>query len=520
MKINNKIIILAMLVMMIACVSAVSATDIESSDNVTDVIEVDEVTDVVEEDVIDDVSEDVVEEDETNPVEDGTINGYTYNYFFHPETGELATNVDLNFTGNFYAKDFGNFKIGKSITINATGAIFHNIGFDLIGSQITLNGGTFIFDEPTNITAGLNVTGNQGKIYNTIIDVKAPENIDFYAIDVENSNNAEIINNTITYNCTYNNTASYNYVIKANKSDEIKIRNNTIVAYLPLKNVNWAISGSIAADYVAGVAIESCNNPYFTGNELNVTGTIRAGNFPTLDAFIIAKCSGAHVEQNTINEKDTVTVNNEYSYIYGIDVYSCNNIIVAYNDVTMNGNKSGGHIEGNGTGAAYCIQLSGDHQGVNIYYNNLVTSNEGPNLGIYSQNYAELDNHLTIYGNNITVTGKAGNDPWSLVSGIETQDRYAEIYNNTIRVNNTAGYASGNYAFGISYAQWINGTHYYNIHNNDVEVINGDYAVYLIDENVVTGKVIDNDLVAYTNNSTKTGDAAVSANGDYVSIDN
>lgn len=52
-----------------------------------------------------------------------------------------------------------------------------------------------------------------------------------------------------------------------------------------------------------------------------------------------------------------------------------NNIHIAYNDIIMNGNKSGGHVEGNGTGAAYCIQLSGQ-QGVNIYYNNLSTSNE------------------------------------------------------------------------------------------------------------------------------------------------
>lgn len=134
-----------------------------------------------------------------------------------------------------------------------------------------------------------------------------------------------------------------------------------------------------------------------------------------------------------------------------------NNIHIAYNDIIMNGNKSGGHVEGNGTGAAYCIQLSGQ-QGVNIYYNNLSTSNEGPNLAIYSQNYAELDSHLTVYGNNISVTGKAGSDPWSLVSGIETQDRHAEIYDNIIHVNNTAGYVQDNYAFGISYAQWINGT--------------------------------------------------------------
>lgn len=508
--------------MLVCCVSAVSATDMNSTDDtvVADDIVVDEVSDVVEDVEIDnadlsavnevqtdDAQEDIVEE-QTNPV-DGTINGQTWDTYFNTTTGYLNTNTNLYFDGDFYAKDFGNFKLDKTVTVNAANATFHNIGFDLIGPQVKINGGTFIFDEPTNIAAGLNITGNEGRIENTVIDVKAPQNKDFYAIDVEGASNSKILNNTITYNCTYANPESFNYVIKGRDSSDLNITGNTIHAYLPLKKVNWNLSGSIDADYVAGIAIEHCNGADIIDNTIDVKGTLRGDSFPTLDAVILANSNDVHVEHNTITESDIVTVSGEASYIYGVDVYSCNNIHIAYNDITMNGNKSGGHIEGNGTGAAYCIQLSGQ-QGVNIYDNNLTTSNEGPNLAIYSQNYAELDSHIVIYRNNISVTGKAGNDPWSLVSGIETQDRYADIRDNIIHVNNTAGYAPGNYAFGISYAQWINGTHYAYIHNNTVEVINGDYAVYLIPERVVTGEVSDNTLIAYTGSGNNTGDNAVS----------
>ena len=515
MKQKSLILTIAMLVMMFCCVAVVSATDIEVTDDVSDEISVDEVTDVVEDVETDDVEEDVVGDENQ---EDGTINSQTWDTYVYNTTGYLKTNDNLKFDGNFYAKDFGNFKIDKSISIDATNATFYNIGFDLIGSQVTINGGTFIFDEPTNIHVGLNITGSEGIIQNTIINVSAPANSDFYAIDVESSSNSKILNNIITYNCSYANNESFNYVIKSKNSADLNISENTINAYLPLKTVNWTVSGSIDADYVAGLAIEQCNNAIIMKNTIVVKGMLRSGSYPTLDAIIIANCNDAHIEKNTIYECDLVTVNNQYSYLYAIDVYSCNNIHIAYNVVNMNGNKSDDHIEGNGTGAAYCIQLSGYHQGVNIYFNNLTTINEGSNLGIYSQNYAEQQTHLTIYSNHINVTGKAGSESWELVSGIETQDYHAEIYNNTILVNNTAGYVSGNNAFGISYSQWINGTHYYYINKNTVEVINGDYAVYLINEtSVVTGSVLLNTVTA-SGNSTLHGNTVIYAPSVFVGV--
>ncbi len=508
-----------MLVMLVCCVSAVSATDINGTDDVSDDIIIDEIADDTVVDEVTDLVEDVnVDDTQDNVVDEGNLRGTSlvvdttnYTNYFDANGNFNGSNIDdLTFDGNFGPQSYGNFKFNNEIRITSTpGSTFTNVGFDLKGDRVTVNDCTFIFNEPTNIHAGLNVTGAQGKILNSRINVTAPENSTFNAIDVYGASNVKIFNNTLTYNCSYRNNESYNYVIKGKNAADLNITGNTIYAYLPLKKVEWSLSGSIDADYVAGIAVESSNNAKIIDNTLDVKGTLRGYSFPTLDAIILANSDDVYVEHNTIRESDIVTVSGQASYLYGIDVYSCNNIKIGYNDITMNGNKSGGHIEGNGTGASYCIQLTG-HHGVSIYYNNLSTSNEGPNLAIYSQNYAELDSHLTVYGNNISVTGKAGNDPWSLVSGIETQDKHAEIYDNNIKVNNTAGYTAGNYAFGISYAQWINGTHDYNIHDNHVEVINGDYAVYLINETVVTGEVSMNELTVI-GNTTKQGDCAVFA---------
>ena len=516
MKINYKLIGLVMFVMLICCVSAASATDV---DNITvpddtGIIEIDDTVDSVN-DVEIEGTVDSVNDVEINDVDDSvgdaenddgsaddsgkeqnlrripTINGNPILYTYFANNGYLRSFVGntLTFSGDFTSlgNTFGNFKIDRTVTLNVAGATFTNIGFDLLADNLTLNGASFNFD--------------------------ARNGANSYVIDIENADNVIVSNNKIIYTCGHDNAANYNYAIKAMNSEDLTISGNEINATVPLKQPNWAVYGSIASDYVAGVAIENCTNFKFTGNNLTVIGDRRVGDYPTLDALIIAKSKNAEISGNIIYETDVKTAEGQYSYIYGIDVYLCDNLIINNNTVNMNGNKSGGNlVGGNGTGAAYCIQLTGPHNGIVISNNTLITRNQGPNLGIYSQNY-DGNTTLTIYGNHINVTGKAGSDPWSLVSGMELQDTNATVYDNVINVNNTAGYHANDYAFGISYAQSTSGSHYYDIHNNNVTVVNGDYAVYLLNSTFVTGQVIDNKLIAVTGSGNNTGNNAVSSLG-------
>lgn len=493
-----------MFVMLICCVSAASATDV---DNITvpddtDVIEIDEAVDSVEEveqtsgvDTCDGTNCNCEIETPALPTRSNSITLTPSNYTSKFSNGYFDdTSVDeVIFVGNFTSDNLYNvLNFDQAITITATGSTFNNIGFGLYHEGIVLNGATIIMN--------------------------APEYMNCYALDIRYATNAVVINNHINYTCGYDNAANYNYAIKAEDSENLTIYGNEINANVPLKQPNWAVYKSIYSDYVAGVAIEKCNDLKFDKNNLTVTAKKRVGGFPTLDAFIIANSSNAKIRGNDIYEIDPVTATGEYSYIYGIDVYLCDNLTICSNTIDMNGDKSGGRIGGNGTGAAYCIQLTGPHTGIKICNNNLTTKNNGPNLGIYSQNYEGATN-ITVCGNHIDVTGYAGNDPWSLVSGMELQDTYATVYGNTITVNNTAAYATNNYAFGISYAQSTSGTHEFNIHDNNVTVINGDYAVYLL-ESFVSGNVINNTLIAYTDVGNNTGDDAVSADETYVEVDN
>ena len=483
----NKLLIISMLVMLVCCVSAVSATDIDSVNDVSDDIAIDEVTDVVDDVAIDDtaeeVADEVIDDSADNYVDEGNLrngpaninNDYNIYNFFDGQ-GTLLSNTSnvLTFDGDFYKTNytFTNFKINRPVTINANTATFYDMGFEIANANgVILNGGTFV--------------------------INAPENQSCYAITVDNADNTKITNNTITYTCDYANAANYNYVIKVTNSIKVEIDNNIITASLPLKDIDWtpypAGFPGISYDKVAGVAIENASNFRFTRNVLNVTGHLRSGYAPTLDALLVVRCPGALIEGNKIYENDDVTAAEQTNYLYAVDIYQSDNLVVNKNVIELN--SGSGNLTVNGTGGAYGVQCSGPHNGIIISTNNITTANNGPNLGIYSQSPANSGS-IQIKDNNIEVTGRSGDNPWALVSGIEVQDANAEITGNHVKVHDVSEvHTVDNCLFGISYAQYIGGNHTLNIRNNTVEVEHGDYAVYILSG--IYCNVCDNTLNAF-----------------------
>ena len=495
----NKLLIISMLVMLVCCVSAVSATDIDSVNDVSDDIAIDEVTDVVDDVAIDDtveeVADEVIDDSADNFIDEGNLrngpaninNDYNIYNFFDGQ-GTLLSNTSnvLTFDGDFYKANytFTNFKINRPVTINADTATFYDMGFEIANADgVILNGGTFVMN--------------------------APENQSCYAITVDNAGSTKILNNNIDYTCSYANAANYNYVIKVTNSLKVEIDNNTITANLPLKDIDWdpypAGFPGISYDKVAGVAVENSSEFRFTNNVLNVTGHLRSGYTPTLDALLVVRCPESYIEGNKIYENDDVTTAEQTNYLYAVDVYESNNMRIRNNVIELN--SGSGNLTVNGTGGAYGVQLSGPHTGVIVSGNNITTANNGPNLGIYSQSPANSGS-VEITNNRVEVTGRSGDNPWALVSGIEVQDANAEITGNYVTVHDVSNrYVAGKYLFGISYAQNIGGNHTLNIKNNNVEVEYGDYAVYIL--NGIYCNVCNNNLTAFS----YYGNSAVYING-------
>ena len=516
-----------MFVMLICCVSAASATDV---DNIT----VPDDTGIADVDVpvdsVDEVENEAISDDDSseNAVGQENLRGATINNdanignYFDSTTGVLLSNAGntLNFNGNFYDSDYNynTFVVNRAVTINATTANFYNMGFELINSSITLVGGNFDVDDTVNSNSVIYVNGSGVNVNETVINVYAPNETDFIAIDVVNSPNAVIYDNDITYECAYPNLNNTNYVIRVKNSPYINITLNEVLSKLPFKNVDYNESNhrvGMDKDLVAVIGINGSDN--FTLNFNILEGYIEdvCIGYPTLDVVIVCDSDDGYIGDNEINEIDYVTEPDNPSYLYAIDLYRCDNLIVEFNEINLE-SEGGTYIPGtdNGTSAAYGIQLTGGYTGVIIKNNTITTANGGPNAGIYSQNFAG-NTSLSIINNTINVAGNANLHPWSLVTGMELQDDNVYIEGNTITVNNKGGYINGSNAYGISFSQYyIRLPTSFVVVNNTIELINGDYAVY-----------IQNDYYAsVTGNCLSTthycGDAAVYNNGNIIIQDN
>ena len=420
---------------------------------------------------------------------------------YFDENGTLNNEVNLCFMGNFSNLGFSSFVIDKSIGLDFNNANFNNIGFTLKANDLTLKNAVFNYDVSGGTVISLEGTSNV-IIDNVTIDYKTSSDSNSYAVDLINSNNVKLLNNNIRYFTNVTNTNVYNYVIKVVGGSNNLVRGNKINAFLPLKDCDFSIPfPNTDIDLVAGVAVQSSNGFKFLNNELNVSVSARDSNlfYPTLDSFLMVESNNSVVAGNNIIELDSTTETGSANYLYGIDIYKLNNISIWNNTVKMNTN--GGNIIVNGSGSAYPVQITGPINDCNIYNNTLITYNNGPNLGIYSQNFYGAT-YLNIYNNFINVTGSAALHNWALVSGMELQDTFDIVHNNIIYVTNNGAYADSNNIYGISYSQSTSSSHSFDVYNNTI-FTNGNYAVYL--NGVSHTNVTNNGLSAYI----KTGNDAV-----------
>ena len=499
MKINYKIFGLVMFVMLVCCVSVASAADVDNitvpddadiivTDDIADSVDVveddgssDDIIDEVVDSQIDDTIDDGVTDEKINVTrgsQDQVTSNSVSKYFDSNGYIRSSAPTGLQFSGNFNNVGFSNFIINKNVALSFANANFNNVGFKLLYPGLSIYGATFTMTTSAPNEAAIYAGANGIIINNVNINVNAPSNKNCYAINVLNANNTQITNSVITYQCGYANANKYNYAIKVKNSANVKVASNNITATLPLKTVVYSNTG-LERDYVAGVGVGDSNYFNFTKNKLDVTGNLRSGSYPTLDALIIWQSHNSYVGQNIITEKDIITASNQYSYIYGVDVYRSNNVNVHNNTITMNADQSGGYVGGNGTGAAYCVQCTGPYTGVTVSNNRLTTQNNGPNAAIYSQNWDGPTN-ITVSGNTISVTGKGTDSNWDVLTGMELQDTYATVTGNTITVTNKVDYYDDYNVYGISYCQYTPYGHTYIITGNTVDVINGRYTVCLL----------------------------------------
>lgn len=438
-----------------------------------------------------------------------TINPKNF-YRYFTKNGVLKeeySNLTLNFNGNF--KEYGIISINSPVHINGLNAKFTNTVFHLNSDDITLDNINMHLTDSfeDNEYAGILITGNEISINNVFMNItisdKEALGIFFYGDEDNSLSDLKLTNSTIIFNATGNGT--YYWGLALTNTDTVLISNNNITCSLPLRTVNWdgGFYGGISSDSVAGVAIQSTYDLRLENNYFKISGNSKQESFPTLDAVLIHSCGDVIIFNNTIIEEDFYTPKGIDNYLYALDVYLSNQVNVLANQIHLN--TTGGKLA---AGTAYGIQVSGPFSDFTIAYNNISTINNGPNIGIYSQNYLG-DTKLIIFNNNINVTGLAGEHNWALVAGIEVQDTNDTIWNNTIEVHNVANSTIGN-TYGISYSQNTSSNHTYDIQYNNVKT-DSEYAVYINAGGTIKDTNVSHNVLVTKN---RKGNDAVHVRGD------
>ena len=417
---------------------------------------------------------------------------------------------DITFDTLIFKGEFSNLGVNvvyvpRAIVINGDNAVLRNIAImceqGTTLNNLTLNATNYVADTDGALIYAI---GSDVTVNNITIDYNATDGSNnAIAICASGADNFKLVNSTITF--TGNNVDGKVFAqgIKIAKSNNAVVDSNIITTSCPLVDVEYSHWGSIDTDLVFAIGVEKSENVKIINNIVDNSAWTKGNNanFPTFDAFIAHTANNLLIKNNTISHTDLITPKGNSSYIYALDFYESNSVIVEDNRVLLN--TTGGK---EGAGAAYAVQVTGPYNNFVVKGNNLTTVSNGPNLGVYSQNYYGTT-EITTENNWINVTGFAGPAEFALVSGMEFQDTVAKAYNNTIYVQNVNEYNDDNNIAGITYVQSTSGSHQFDIQNNTI-YSEGKYAVLI--KSAKDSQIIGNTLYAHELNG---DDAAIFKSG-------
>ena len=417
---------------------------------------------------------------------------------------------DITFDTLIFKGEFSNLGVNvvyvpRAIVINGDNAVLRNIAImceqGTTLNNLTLNATNYVADTDGALIYAI---GSDVTVNNITIDYNATDGSNnAIAVYASGADNFKLVNSTITF--TGNNVDGKVFAqgIKIAKSNNAVVDSNIITTSCPLVDVDYSQWGSIDTDLVFAIGVEKSENVKIINNIVDNSAWTKGNNanFPTFDAFIAHTANNLLIKNNTISHTDLITPKGTSSYIYALDFYESNSVIVEDNRVLLN--STGGK---EGAGAAYAVQVTGPYNNFVVKGNNLTTVSNGPNLGVYSQNYYGAT-EITAENNWINVTGFAGPAEFALVSGMEFQDTVAKAYNNTIYVQNVNEYNDDNNIAGITYVQSTSGSHQFDIQNNTI-YSEGKYAVLI--KSAKDSQIIGNTLYAHELNG---DDAAIFKSG-------
>lgn len=456
----KKLMMLAVFLIAILSIGAASAAN-----QTDDSLSVNDDLSVISDDSLEVASEDVLSSSNQTVTPDNF-----FDYF--DNDGNSISDDDLIFEGEFNSPVSHIYISSKNI--NGQNAVFRNMGLNL-ADDVTINGLTLISDQYVENEEGalIYATGSNIVLKNLVLNYNCPGGQNVYGIFFNDCHNFELSNSHI--DLVGNNQEFYQYALKMIDSTQGKIKDSEINASLPLLDIDYNQEEGLARDLALCIGISGSKDLLIQNNQIHTIVNAFVGQYPTLDTIMVVGSSNVTLSGNNISETDAFTPEGSSNYLYVVDFYTTNDVLIELNNIsvtTVGGNED--------SGTSYPIQLSGPYSNVIVNRNRLYANSKGPILGVYSQSYFG-GTEIIVQNNFINVTGLPTFNNWGLVSGIELQDYVAKIYNNTIYTQAIDGtYEDGKHLYGISYAQNLpTSENNYDIKDNTIYT-QGKYGVYLL----------------------------------------
>lgn len=352
-----------------------------------------------------------------------------FNYF--DEYGMLNTTSDeLIFEGDFSGINVSTITINKAIKFTGNNATFSGVTFTIYSDNVTIDG--FTLSQDKDITLILVDRSSNVVISNNVIDFKALEGYDSYAIWAYYVDNLKLINNTISYvgntDGTKNNNAVRVEGDSEKKASNILVDGNVFDITIPSSAVYYDDMTWNAYPYTDGLTFISCENLTINENEISLDYNNVTGGADTIHVIAVGSSNFDDSYQCTFTCKNVVVANNTinaegYNFIYGI--YVCaDNFVIDNNELEI----SADYHYANG------IIIDGPSNGGVVSDN--VIDVEAPNLafGVYSYPYMGAAENIIIDGNEIAANAYAS-------CGMEIVENNPTISNNfmDIKGNHTTG---------------------------------------------------------------------------------
>ena len=481
---KTKIFICTLLIVMVlACISAVSAednlnADLGAADAPEEAVDL-SIDDAKESETLSEgsSSDEILGADDTTVTKDNFFNYFDENGVINKS---ISTN-ELKFEGEFSDLGINTITIDTPKTISAKNTtIFKNIGFRVLSDNVTIDGLAFTSTVNSSTFALgdlITVTGNNIVLSNLNIDYKVTGDYDAIAIDVLNSDNVKIQDNKINFESDVSDDSYKANAINLEGSTNILVYNNNVTTELPgvegTLNFDYFIN---VLNYVDSIRVSEVTNLTFKSNKVESKVTGIKGNSPFIQSVYVVATTNSLFENNDFKLIDTILEEGSAVFVNGFTSLGNDNITLFENNLDLS--TRSGKVTRKVISSAYTIQSYSSE--INIIKNNISTKSNGASAGIYlGLSFMGDTNLAVIEGNIIDVTGTIEEENNRLsVSGINIQRAETKIFDNEINASSKGGLVER--VYGVFANQNMFSDSSLDIHNNIMNV-KGEYTVSLFD---------------------------------------